>query len=264
MLSSLKKEYDELWKSCVVSDNNLPYVTWATNICISHKPRYEEIAAKAMCPWYLVGILHCTQSRFDFSSHYYNGDPLSDRTVNYPAGKPTDGMPPFSWEQSALSALRDFGAGNIVVWDVAHVLYFCESVHQFNYRDGYGKEVTPPYRSPYLWAMTNHYIKGRFHDDGKFDPNSVYSSVGVAAVLKMIESRGMMPTEEQVAPLNPFESSKKPTLQNQVLQLNYHLSLLIKDGEFARWIKENYELLPTTARKELAQCQTLLKMLPPM
>lgn len=264
MKAELKKEYDELFKTCVVSENNLPYITWATNICIANKNRYEEIANKAMCPWYLVGVLHCTESRFNFDSHFYNGDPLTERTISHPKGRPADAAPPFTWEQSALAALRDYGAGNIVIWDIAHVLYFCENFHQYDYRQGYGREVTPQYRSPYLWAMTNHYVKGRFHDDGKFDPNSVYSSVGIAALLKMIEARGMLPTEDESIDLNFFEPAKKPNLQNQVMQLNYHLGLLVKDGEFARWLKENYELLPVTARQELSRCESLLKTLPPM
>lgn len=264
MNPELKKEYDSLWKSCTIDSNNLPYVTWAANICISHKNRYEEIANKALCPWYVVGALHCVESRFDFTSHFYNGDPLSDRTVNHPAGRPNDSAPPFSWEQSALAALRDYGAGNIVIWDISHVLYFCENFHQYNYRKGQGREVTPVGRSPYLWAMTNQYKKGRFHDDGKFDSNAVYSSVGVAAILKMIENRGMMPTEDEVPQGNFFEPTKRPTPQNQIMQLSYHLGLLVKTGEFSRWVKDNYESLPVAARRELSQCETLLKTLPPM
>jgi lysozyme family protein len=262
MNPELKKEYDTLWKGCSVDERNLPYVTWATNQCISNKNRYEEIANKAMCPWYLVGALHCIESNFNFTTHLYNGDPLTDRTVSYPEGRPQEGFPPFTWEHSAFSALREFGSGNIIVWDIAHVLYFCEKFDRYDYRDGYGRETTPPYRSPYLWAMTNNYHKGRFTESGDFDPNGVESTVGVAAILKMIESRGMIPTEEEVSTSSFFEPSKKPNPQNQIMQLHYHLSLAIKNGELAKWIKQNYESLPTAARNELKQCENLIKVIP--
>lgn len=264
MNPELKKEYDSLWQNCRVDEKNLPFITWGTNICIANKNRYEEIANKAMCPWYLVGILHCIESKFDFNSHFYNGDPLTDRTVNFPEGRPKDGFPPFTWEQSAFSALREYGSGNIIVWDIAHILHFCENFDRYNYREGRGRETTPNRRSPYLWGMTNNYQKGRFHESGNFDPNGVYSSIGVAAILKMIESRGMMPTEEEVSTSSFFEPSKRPTLQNQVLQLDYHLRLLVKNGEFAKWLKENYESLPVIARNELKQCENLIKAMPSM
>jgi lysozyme family protein len=214
MPPDLKKEYETLWQSCTVNSNNSAYVTWAANLCIKNKDRYSQVANQVGCPWYLVAILHCLESSFDFNTHLYNGDPLSARTVQYPPGRPKEGNPPFSWEYSALCALRDDGAGNIKTWDIASVLYFCESYNGMGYRNGSGQKTTPPRRSPYLWAMTNHYQRGKYVADGKFDPNAVSAQVGAAAILKTLEARGQ---------INPTIVSQSTGVTREVTWFNIYL-----------------------------------------
>lgn len=38
--------------------------------------------------------------------------------------------------------------------------------------------------SPYIWAGTDQYVKGKFVADGVFDPNEVDHQLGCAAILK--------------------------------------------------------------------------------
>jgi hypothetical protein len=58
------------------------------------------------------------------------------------------------------------------------------------YRTGAGQATTPPRRSPYLWSMTNHYIRGKYVSDGRFDPVAVSAQAGVASILKILKSKG--------------------------------------------------------------------------
>jgi lysozyme family protein len=195
MHPEMKKEYETLWQTCKINANNMPYVSWAANLCVKNKDRYSKVADQVGCPWYVVALLHCMESGFNFNTHLYNGDPLTARTVQYPPGRPKEGNPPFTWEYSALCALREDGVGNIKTWDIANVLYFCESYNGMGYRNGSGQNTTPRKRSPYLWSMTNHYEKGKYVADGKFDPNAVSAQAGVGAILKKLEElRQVSPT----------------------------------------------------------------------
>jgi lysozyme family protein len=214
MQPELKKEYETLWQTCKVNDSNLPYVTWASLQCLKYKDRYSKVADQVGCPWYLVALLHCMESGFNFSTHLYNGDPLSARTVQYPPGRPKEGNPPFTWEYSALCALREDGVGNIKTWDIANILYFCESYNGMGYRTGSGQNTTPPRRSPYLWSMTNHYEKGKYVSDGKFNAYAVSAQAGVAAILKNLEARGA---------IAPTVVSQSTGVTNDVTWFNIYL-----------------------------------------
>ena len=57
-------------------------------------------------PWQIIGIIHVLESNGDFTTHLHNGDPLTDRTVSVPKGRPDDGEPLFNWKASALDAVR--------------------------------------------------------------------------------------------------------------------------------------------------------------
>jgi lysozyme family protein len=41
-----------------------------------------------------------------------------------------------------------------------------------------------------LWSFSNHYTKGKYVSDGKFDPEAVSQQVGSALVLKRLVDRG--------------------------------------------------------------------------
>ena len=74
------------------------------------RPRYEKVGKALGIPWYVVGIIHSLEASGNFTRHLHNGDPLTARTTHVPAGRPKTGKPPFTWEQSAIDALRGPGA----------------------------------------------------------------------------------------------------------------------------------------------------------
>jgi lysozyme family protein len=130
----------------------------------------------------LIGIIHLLESNLNFKTHLHNGDPLTARTVHIPKGRPPVGEPPFSWEESAFDALEiklndmrragdylDFG-------ELEQWLYFLEKYNGFGYRKR-------GINSPYLWAGTNHYTKGKYVSDGVFDPEAVSKQVGAVPII---------------------------------------------------------------------------------
>ncbi|MNR22399.1 hypothetical protein D3C85_1393480 [compost metagenome] len=132
-------------------------------------------------PWFFIGIIHSLESNFHFGKHLHNGDPLTQRTVRVPAGRPVQGDPPFSWEASAKDALRMKGFDQQSDWSTARMLYRWEAYNGFGYRP----RGVP---SAYLWSFSTHYTKGRFVEDHVFDPNSVSQQCGAAVMLKALQA----------------------------------------------------------------------------
>jgi lysozyme family protein len=130
-------------------------------------------------------MLHYTDRGLDFQTHLHNKDPLTDRTVQVPAGRPKLGQPPFTWEDSASDAVELFGATSTPDWSIARVLYFMERYNGFGYRR---RQVN----SPFLWNCTSQYTKGQFVADHVFDPEATPERCGVAALLKRLMDRQLI------------------------------------------------------------------------
>jgi hypothetical protein len=71
-----------------------------------HEPIFAVISARSRVPWYLAGIIHYRECGLYFTRHPHNGDPLTERTLRVPAGRPAKGEPPFRFEDSAVDALH--------------------------------------------------------------------------------------------------------------------------------------------------------------
>lgn len=138
---------------------------------------YEEVARETGVPWAFIGVIHGMECGFDFGAHLHNGDPLTTRTVQAPAGRPVVGAPPFDWRVSAKDALTLKGFHQIEDWSVPRMLYLLEKYNGFGYR----MRRLP---TPYLWSFSNLYDKGKFVRDGVFDANAVSKQCGAALVLK--------------------------------------------------------------------------------
>lgn len=142
-------------------------------------PRYFAVWQSTGVPAKFVGMIHQLEASGRWTAHLANGDPLSGRTVNVPAGRPKSHPPPFTWLESAVDALRFMELDKVTDWSLAHCLYLFEQYNGFGYRL-YHPEVL----SPYLWGMTSLYARGKYVADGKFDPNAVSDQIGVVAYLK--------------------------------------------------------------------------------
>lgn len=158
-----------------------PSVVKAANLLVKRilnlKNIYKIVEAETKIPWDVIACIHAMESSLSLDKHLHNGDPLSDRTVNVPRGRPKDGEPPFSWNESAVDALKDVVKPEI--WNIGWKLYFLESYNGFGYHKC-------GINSPYLWAGTNWYQKGKFTSDGEFDAEAISKQIGCAVILKTL------------------------------------------------------------------------------
>lgn len=152
------------------------------------KARYEGVAATLGngIPWWFIGITHFMEAGHkyphQFNFHLHCGDPLTSRTTHVPKGRPkADPIAgpgkPYTWEESALDALKYMKYDVITDWSIENCLVLFEKFNGL----GYKKKGVP---SPYLWSFTDQYAKGKYVADGKYDPNAVSKQPGTAAIMK--------------------------------------------------------------------------------
>ncbi len=123
---ALQAEYERLFNSCIIPSKNLPSVEKLNDQLIGNAPRYQSVADQLGIPWFFIAAIHNMESSQNFKAHLHNGDPLTARTVQVPAGRPKKGNPPFSWEGSAADALTMRGLGAKTDWSLAGMLYQLE------------------------------------------------------------------------------------------------------------------------------------------
>jgi lysozyme family protein len=154
---------------------------WHLSMMRQARPRYERVGKRLGIPWYFVAATHGLEASFNFRAHLHNGDfPLTQRTRQVPAGRPSPWLPPSDWESSALDALRLLGFAGQSDWSLPRCLYRLEAYNGFGYRKA-GRA------SPYLWSFSTLYSRGKFVADGKFDPNARSKQCGAAVMLKLLD-----------------------------------------------------------------------------
>ena len=171
----------DLWNTMVIHEEIQDKLE---SICIQievNKPHYDKVSQLTGIPYYVIAAIHYRESTFSFNHHLHNGDPLTERTVHVPKGRPKMPDPPYTWEQSAIDALDDIAIENKNhVWSITNMLFQLEAYNGFGYRHVQIK----PINSPYLWSGTNHYTVGKYASDGKFDPKLVDQQIGCAPIIK--------------------------------------------------------------------------------
>ena len=113
------------------------------------------------------------------------GDPLTHLSVNEPRGRIPGKKPPFTWIACAEDAYYVVDRLDLCNWrDTKSALDKIESFNGFGYR-------SHNIAAPYLWAGTSLYARGKYVRDGRFDPLAVDRQLGVAAILKRMQERGI-------------------------------------------------------------------------
>lgn len=150
---------------------------------LANRSRYEAVAKMTGVPWDVIAVIHYRESSGNFAGVLHNGQKIigtGKKTTLVPKGRgPFD-----TWERAAIDALTDchpFLASN-KDWSIAATLDKLEAYNGM----GYSKKGLP---SPYLWAGTDQYEKGKYVADGKFDPNHVDQQLGVAALLMRLREK---------------------------------------------------------------------------
>lgn len=187
----------------------------------ANRERYEAVSRATGVPWDVIACIHGREAGFDFNACLHNGEKIIG------TGKKTSiepiGFGPFeTWEESAISALKKTKMDKRTSWTLEETLHAVEGYNGF----GYANKGRP---SPYLWAGTNYEAPGKYVSDGVFDPNAKDAQFGVAAVMKSLESQGI------IAPRPLMEGVSSPP------QLNVNASQSADEKKIAE--EKNAEML---------------------
>ncbi|MGE0628858.1 MAG: hypothetical protein AB7O43_13620 [Hyphomicrobiaceae bacterium] len=201
--ANIEEEYIHLFETARVLEEHRSTVQWYSSRILKNRATYEQIERETGVPWWFTGLIHGMECSFSMSKHLHNGDPLTARTRQVPAGRPKSGSPPFTFVVSACDALDYEGFAGEDDWTIARVLYRFEKYNGFGYRQKYGTV------SPYLWSFCNHYVAGKYVRDGVYDPDAVSKQCGTAATLRDLMEAGHIsfapakPEPEPAAPIAP-------------------------------------------------------------
>ncbi len=179
----LRKEYNTLFKTCQTNPGKDAAVQQIVNAITASQARYENVSSSTGVPWQVIAAIHSMEAGLRFDQHLHNGDPLSARTVQVPAGRPVSGSPPFTWEASAMDALAYDGMTTWSDWTLSGSLYKLEGYNGWGYR-------SHGINTPYLWSYCQHYTQGKYVADGKWSDTAVSKQCGAALILKALGYAG--------------------------------------------------------------------------
>lgn len=183
---ALKNEYATFFSSAQLRSERSDLGDWHKRVLLEYRARYESVAKDTGVPWFFIGAIHGLEASYNFRAHLHNGDfPLSARTRQVPANRPTSWGAPYSWEASARDALKLMNFSGKTDWTLERTLYRLEAYNGFGYR----RRGVP---SPYLWSFSNHYETGKFVSDGKWNAGVRSQQCGAATKIKMLVDAGVV------------------------------------------------------------------------
>ncbi len=165
------------WQNCHVPADKGPAFKTVADRIVKNKSIYQDIEKSTGVPWWFVGIIHYRESNLDMNTNIAQGDRWDRVSVHVPAGRG-----PFkSFQDAAIDALTNCSpyAAKNKDWSVGGALTMFEKYNGL----GYFNHGVP---SPYVWAGTDQYSKGKYVADGVYDPNHVDTQLGCAGILKFL------------------------------------------------------------------------------
>jgi lysozyme family protein len=191
---ALRTEYENLFNTSIIRPEKLAEIESYINGLVAHSSRYQSVGDPLGIPWHFIAVIHNMEASQRFTKHLHNGDPLNNRTVHEPPGRPK-GTPPFTWEESATDALTMRGLGKVTDWSLAGTLYQLEGYNGWGYRL-YHQHVL----SSYLWSYSNHYRSGKYVADGTWSDTAVSQQCGAAVLLRRMAENNQISFADQPAP----------------------------------------------------------------
>lgn len=229
-----ERGYRNLFAKMQIEPGKYSTALRVTQHILQGQSRYECVEACTGVPWYWIGITHQMESNCNFATHLHNGDPLTARTVQVPAGRPSEGEPPFSWEESAIDALELKELDKVPKWSVPRMLY------EFERYNGWGYMRHRGTNSPYLWSFSSLEQSGKYVADGQWDPSARSKQVGAAVLLRVLMDSGIVkgPITEEEA-MEKFKEAVMPlqllapTLVNLAMSEGVKLAVKVMAEAFA-------------------------------
>lgn len=183
--SYLLPEYIKLLATMKVNSDRVSEVnSWAAKLTGPlYWPRYEQVAMLTGVPAELIAALDYRESSASPRCALGQGDPWSEVSKHYPVG-----CGPFnSWVDAAVYYMhREHMDDATHEWSWPYICWKAEAWNGFGPRD-HG------IHTGYLWAGTNHYLRGKYVADGKWDAGFVDGQLGaIPLMLRIAEVRGTL------------------------------------------------------------------------
>jgi lysozyme family protein len=175
----MQKGYAAMWSSSTqladrVSSNSKAAQTITSEVALLH---YRAASKTSGVPAGLIAALNYRESGGLFTRYLGNGDPLSRKSTNVPAGR----GPFATWELGAADALAGIEKPADGRWTIEFALYIAEVYNGRGY-------IAHGENSPYVWAGTNYEQRGMFTTDHGFDASAFDARAGVAALFLAFQS----------------------------------------------------------------------------
>jgi len=140
----------------------------------SAKIRYQAVQYKTGVPWWFIAVVHERESSQNWRASLAQGDPWNEVSVHVPKGR----GPFASWEDAAIDALINCApyAAKNRDWTSGSTLTLLEEYNGLGYAN---RGVA----SPYVWAGTDQYVKGKYVADGVYNPEVIDQQLGCAGLL---------------------------------------------------------------------------------
>lgn len=173
-LNKLKAANSARWNAASVVPSLVHFVDGVAGRLVAAKPRYQAVEAKTGVPWAVVAVIHERESSQSWAASLAQGDAWNRVSIHVPRGR----GPFSSWEEAAEDALVVCPphAAAWHDWTIGGALSLLEQYNGL----GYAGMGIP---SPYVWASTDQYHRGKYTSDGHFDPNAIDHQIGCAALL---------------------------------------------------------------------------------
>jgi lysozyme family protein len=173
-LAVLKAANLRRWQTCIVNAALIQTIDAVAKRLLEAKFRYVSVQNLTSVPWPIIAVIHQRESSQSWAASLAQGDPWNQVSIHVPKGRGPFG----SWEDAAVDALENCPphAAKWEDWSIGGSLCLLEQYNGL----GYAVRGMP---SPYIWASTNQYIRGKFIADGHFDPNAIDHQLGCAALL---------------------------------------------------------------------------------
>lgn len=157
------------------------------------KAIYKQLQTLTGVPWECIAVIHEREASQSWLCNIAQGDHWNVKSTHVPKGRG-----PFkSFVDAAVDALSKCApyAARWKDWSPGGMLTLLELYN------GEGYENNHHMASPYLWAGSDQYKRGKYVSDGKFDPNAVDTQLGCALMLRAMIAHDPEADFDHVAPV---------------------------------------------------------------
>lgn len=165
------------WAVMKVNPSAVTVLTDVAKRLIDAKTHFQAVAARTGVPWFVIAVIDERETSENWNLSIAQGDHWNQKSRHVPVARG-----PFkSWDDAAYDALVNCQphAARWKDWSAGGTLTLLEEYNGL----GYAAMGKP---SPYIWADTDQYVRGKYVADHDYDPTVVDHQEGCAALLSVI------------------------------------------------------------------------------